>query len=84
MITLPGTARPIDHYLGQATPCLQSQIGQDRDLRRQGTVPVEVAVALSRIVRRGPVMTAVNGTFVARPGEDDGGISPAVSAPARP
>jgi hypothetical protein len=47
-------------------PCLQSQIGLVRYLRRQGTAQVEPAVALSVIVRRGPARTAVNGTLVAR------------------
>jgi hypothetical protein len=50
-----------------ATPCSQSQFGQDCDLRRERTVQVEEASALSVIVRSGPVKTAVNGTVVARP-----------------
>jgi hypothetical protein len=50
-----------------ATPCSQSQIGQDRYLRRQGTAQVEAVLALSVVVRWGPVRTAVNGTLVARP-----------------
>jgi hypothetical protein len=52
--------------LEPTTPCLQSQIGPVRYLRRQGTAQVEPAVALSVIVRRGPARTAVNGTLVAR------------------
>ena len=53
--------------LEPTTPCLQSQFGPDRHLRRQGTAQVEVAVALSMIVRWGPVRTAMNGMVVARP-----------------
>jgi hypothetical protein len=53
--------------LEPTTPCLQSQIGPVRHLRRWRTAQVEVAVALSMIVRWGPVKTAVNGTVVARP-----------------
>jgi hypothetical protein len=49
------------------TSCLQSQIGQAGYLRGQGHVQVKVAVLLSVDVRGGPVMTAVNGTLVARP-----------------
>jgi hypothetical protein len=49
------------------TPCLQSQIGDDRDLGSQGMVQVEPALALSVVIRSGPVMTVVNGTLVARP-----------------
>jgi len=49
------------------TPCSQSHIGPVRHLRRQGTVPVEAAGALSVTVRWGPVRTAVNGTLLARP-----------------
>jgi hypothetical protein len=67
MVTLPGTARPIDHYLGQATPCLQSQFGQGRYLAMRRTAQVMVVVGLSVVVRCGPVRTAVNGTVVARP-----------------
>jgi hypothetical protein len=52
---------------GQVTPCLQSQIGPVGHLRLQETAQVEVAVALSVIVRWGPARTAVNGTVVARP-----------------
>jgi hypothetical protein len=49
------------------TPCSQSQIEQDHDLRRQGAVQVQAAFGLSVVVRSGPVRTAVNGTLVARP-----------------
>src|SRR5919106_5847998 len=49
-----------------STPCLQSQIQQDRHLRRQRTAQVEAAVALAVVVRWGPVRTGVNGTVVAR------------------
>jgi hypothetical protein len=52
---------------GQATPCSQSRIERDRDLRRQGAAQVAGALALSVVVRSGPVVTAVNGTLVARP-----------------
>jgi hypothetical protein len=48
-------------------PCSQSQIGQDRYLPRQGTAQVHGTLALSVVVRCGPVQTAVNGTLVARP-----------------
>jgi hypothetical protein len=54
--------------LEPTTPCLQSQIGQDRDLPRQGTAQFGAAVALSVVVRSGPVRTGVNGTLVARRG----------------
>jgi hypothetical protein len=59
--------------LEPTTPCLQSQIGQDHDLPRYGTAQVEAAVVLSVVVRWGPIMTAVNGTVVARP-EDNLGM----------
>jgi hypothetical protein len=52
--------------LEPTTPCLQSQIGPVRHLRRQVTAQVEAAMALSMIVRWGPVKTTVNGTVVAR------------------
>jgi hypothetical protein len=52
-----------------ATSCLQSQIGQGRHLRRQGNVQVEATEALFVGVRWGPLRAAVNGTVVARPGE---------------
>src|SRR5215213_5980775 len=48
------------------TPCSQSQIGQDRHLRRWETAQVEAAVLLSVAVRWGPFRTAVTGTLVAR------------------
>jgi hypothetical protein len=57
-----GTAR-----FEPATSCLQSQIGPVDHLRLQETAQVEVAVALSVVVRWGPAGTAVNGTVVARP-----------------
>jgi hypothetical protein len=53
----------------QATPCSQSQIEQDRYLRKRLTTQVEAAPALSVVVRWGPVRTAVNGRLVARVGE---------------
>jgi hypothetical protein len=53
--------------LEPTTPCLQSQIGRDRYLRRQWMAQVEAALALSLVVPWGPVRTAVNGTLVARP-----------------
>jgi hypothetical protein len=53
------------------TTCLQSQIGGDHHLRRKRTAQVEATVALSVVVRWGPVRTAVNGTVVARPVGDD-------------
>jgi hypothetical protein len=59
--------------LEPTTPCLQSQIWGSRYLRSWGTVQVEGAVALSVVVRSGPIMTAVNGTVVARP-EDNLGM----------
>jgi hypothetical protein len=52
--------------LEPTTPCLQSQIGQDRHLRRQGNSAGRASLMLSVAVRPGPVMTAVNGTLVAR------------------
>jgi hypothetical protein len=54
-------------YSTAATPCSQSQIGRDPHLRSRGTEQAEAAVALSVVVRSGPVRTAVNGTVVARP-----------------
>jgi len=53
-----------------ATPCSQSQIGPLSHLRLQETAQVEIAVALSVIVRSGPARTAVNGTVVARRQDD--------------
>jgi hypothetical protein len=58
----PGTAS-----LDQPTSCLQSQIGRGRHLRRYEAAQVEAALALSVVVRWGPVLTAVSGTLVARP-----------------
>jgi hypothetical protein len=49
----------------ETNPCSQSQIGQDRYLRQERTTQVEAAVALSVVVRSGPVMTDVNGTLAA-------------------
>jgi hypothetical protein len=66
----PRLPQPIrDHWspLRRTTPCLQSQIGRSRHLRRERTTQLEAAVVLSVGVRRGPVGTAVNGTVVARP-----------------
>jgi hypothetical protein len=51
----------------QATPCSQSQIGQDCHLRLERTAQVEEASALSVAVRWVPIKTAVNGTLVAWP-----------------
>jgi hypothetical protein len=56
-----------DRSLDEATSCSQSQIGRDRHLRRCEAAQVEAASTLSVVVRWGPVMTAVNGTLVARP-----------------
>jgi hypothetical protein len=50
-----------------ATPCSQSQIGQDCHLRRHGAALVERTMALSVVVRWKPVMTVVSGTLMARP-----------------
>ena len=58
----PGTARPMQ----AATPCLQSQIGQDRHLGNQRTTQLTATLVLSVAVRSGPVVTGVNGTLVAR------------------
>ena len=49
------------------TSCLQSQIGGGRHLVGWGSGAGRGAVALSEVVRSGPIMTAVNGTVVARP-----------------
>jgi hypothetical protein len=49
------------------TPCSQSQIGQKNYLGKRRTAEVTTVVVLSVVVRLGPVMTAVNGTLVARP-----------------
>ena len=56
-----------DFRSSSMTTCLQSQIGQDRHLRRQGNSAGRTSLMLSVAVRPGPVMTAVNGTLVARP-----------------
>jgi hypothetical protein len=45
------SAALVDASLDQSTLCLQSQIGRDHDLRRQGAAQVEGAVALSLFVR---------------------------------
>jgi hypothetical protein len=58
--------------LEPTTPCLQSQIGGGRHLRGWKAAQVEGAVALSVVVRSGPIMTAVNGTVVARPEDNLG------------
>jgi hypothetical protein len=64
--------RKPDHSLRQATPCSQSQIGGGRHLRSWRAAQVEGAVALSVVVRSGPIMTAMNGTVVARPEDNLG------------
>jgi hypothetical protein len=53
--------------LEPTTPCLQSQFGRGRHLRRSEAAQVTAAVPLSVAVRSRPAMTAVNGTVVARP-----------------
>jgi hypothetical protein len=55
----------LDHaaYSTPATSSSQSQIGRDRHLRRQGTAQVQVALALSVVVRWEPVRTDMNGTW---------------------
>jgi hypothetical protein len=58
-----------DRSLDEATPCSQSQIGQDGHLRRQGRTQVEAGSRVSVVVRWGPFRTAVNGTLVAQPVE---------------
>jgi hypothetical protein len=55
------------YSLDQPTSCLQSQIGRELHLRRQGTAQVEAAAVLSVIVRSRPAGTPVNGRLVARP-----------------
>ena len=50
-----------------ADPLPASQFRQGPHLRRQGMVQVMAAVELSVVGRSGPVVTAVNGTLVARP-----------------
>ena len=67
-----GPDRPAGHgkadaSLHQPTTCSQSQIGQECDLRQERTVQAEEALALSVVVRWGPVLTGVNGRLVARP-----------------
>ena len=51
---------------GQAAPCSQSQIGQDRHLQRREAAQFAAAVVLSVVVRWEPTVV-VNGTLVARP-----------------
>ena len=50
-----------------ATPCLQSQIGQDGYLGSWGAAQLTAVGVLSVVVRSEPVVTVVNGTLVARP-----------------
>jgi hypothetical protein len=64
-----------DASLHQPTPCSQSQIEQDCHLARRRTAQVTAVIVLSVGVRSGPVMTAVNGTLVARPVEKDAGTA---------
>jgi hypothetical protein len=53
--------------LEPTTPCLQSQFEQDCYLGRRESAQLMAIVMLSVAVHEGPVMTAVNGTLVARP-----------------
>jgi hypothetical protein len=53
--------------LEPTTPCLPSQFERGLDLGNHGSPQVDATVVLSVRVRWGPVMTAVNGTLVARP-----------------
>jgi hypothetical protein len=71
-ISVTGPDRPAghgkaDHGLAKATPCFQSQIGQDRYLAKRLMAQLTPTVALSMTVRWGPLGTAMNGTLVARP-----------------
>jgi hypothetical protein len=59
--------RKADHSLRRATPCSQSQIGQDRYLGSWGAAQLTAVVVLSVAVRWEPTLTLVNGTLVARP-----------------
>ena len=63
--------RPVGHGKAEAPrpsiTCLQSQIGEVVTCEVEGAAQVEGAVALSVVVRSGPIMTAVTGTVVARP-----------------
>ena len=52
--------------LEPTTPCLQSQIGQDRYLWRRWMPQVATAVVLSVGVRMRPLASVANGTLVAR------------------
>jgi hypothetical protein len=52
---------------GEVSTCSQSQFGEDRYLGKGWTAQAMAAVVLSVVVRSVPVMTAVNGTLVARP-----------------
>jgi hypothetical protein len=58
---------PRSRTRNSATSCSQSRIERDGDLPRQRAAQVEGALALSVVVRSGPVVTAGNGTLVARP-----------------
>jgi hypothetical protein len=55
------------------TPRSQSQIGQNRHLRRQRTVPFEAGVALSVVVRWVPIKTRCEWHASGTAGEDDPG-----------
>jgi hypothetical protein len=61
-----GHGKPIQ-ACNQSTTCLQSQIRRDRDLERWGPALLTGAMVVSVGVRWGPLVTAVNGTLVARP-----------------
>jgi hypothetical protein len=69
--------RPVGHGKADAPrpsiTCFKARLGEAVTCQVGGAAQVEGAVALSVVVRSGPIMTAVNGTVVARP-EDNLGM----------
>ena len=66
------SAALVDASLNQSTstnrpPACKARLGEVVTFEVGGAAQVEGAVALSVVVRSGPIMTAVNGTVVARP-----------------
>jgi hypothetical protein len=79
----PGTASPMQAWT-RATPCSQSQIGQDRYLGSWAAAQFTAVVVLSVVVRSGPLRTVVNGTLMARQARMTPGTPVAPLAPPWP
>jgi hypothetical protein len=62
-----GTVRRM--HLDHRSPACKARLGEVVTCEVGGAAQVEGAVALSVVVRSGPIMTAVNGTVVAQPPE---------------